>query len=171
MDSINPVADESPYKLMLMAAISIPVSHYLIALLSILIVIVYKILEMHFVQDLLTGFRGQPVRLTFNPSSELYRHVVSKCTILHGRWAKLPCFCKKIRFLICVLLGFYCWWILLGTYPHPGCVVLTFRPCSWLTLGMHQMLSIEGEFFYFSYWDGQYSSLYESQSDYSNMYN
>ncbi|KAK6159648.1 hypothetical protein DH2020_003029 [Rehmannia glutinosa] len=36
-------------------------------------------------KDLFTGFRGQPVKLTFNTSSQLYHDVVSKCRVLHGR--------------------------------------------------------------------------------------
>ena len=148
MDSVNPIAVESPYKLMLMAAVSIPISHYLMAFMLIFIVIVYKFLEMHFVQDLLTGFRGQPVRLTFSPSSELYRHVVSKCAILHGRWAKLHFSAKRLDFEFEIWFSIL-WWIWVGTYQHPGCVVLIFRPCSWLILGMHLMWNIEGEVFSF----------------------
>ncbi|KAB5574452.1 hypothetical protein DKX38_001646 [Salix brachista] len=39
----------------------------------------------HFLADLLTAFRGNPVLLTYNSSSQLYQSVVSKCRILHGR--------------------------------------------------------------------------------------
>nr|GFA32661.1 embryogenesis-associated protein EMB8-like [Tanacetum cinerariifolium] len=40
--------------------------------------------------DLLTGFRGQRVELTFNTCSTLYHEVVSKCTLLHGRYLSTP---------------------------------------------------------------------------------
>ncbi|PIN26952.1 Alpha/beta hydrolase [Handroanthus impetiginosus] len=87
MDIENPIdsaAVASPYETLLRAALMIPLSHYLLGLSLILIVFLYNFLEIHFLKDLFTGFRGQQVVLTFNPSSEVYREVVSKCRILHG---------------------------------------------------------------------------------------
>ncbi|KAG6780003.1 hypothetical protein POTOM_016410 [Populus tomentosa] len=49
------------------------------------LVFFYNFLEIHFLADLLTAFRGDPVSLTYNPSSQLYKSVASKCRILHGR--------------------------------------------------------------------------------------
>ncbi|KAK6116621.1 hypothetical protein DH2020_049620 [Rehmannia glutinosa] len=42
------------------------------------------------VQDIFTGFRGGPVFLTYNPNSEIYHGVVSKCRTLHGRYLATP---------------------------------------------------------------------------------
>ncbi|KAK6157027.1 hypothetical protein DH2020_011275 [Rehmannia glutinosa] len=88
MDYLNLIespAVESPYELLLRAALLIPISHYLLGISLIIIVFLYNFLEFHFLQDLFTGFRGQPVKLTFNTSSQLYHDVVSKCRVLHGR--------------------------------------------------------------------------------------
>ncbi|KAL0454465.1 UNVERIFIED_CONTAM: hypothetical protein Slati_0785700 [Sesamum latifolium] len=88
MDCLNPIesaAAESPYEVLLTAVLLIPVSHYLLGLSLIVIVFLYNFLEIHFLQDLFTGLRGQKVVLTFHPSSQLYRDVVSKCRVLHGR--------------------------------------------------------------------------------------
>ncbi|KAG8368832.1 hypothetical protein BUALT_Bualt15G0087800 [Buddleja alternifolia] len=65
-------AAESPYELLLRAALLTPISHYLLGISLIFIVFMYYFLEIHFFQDLITGFRGQPVTLTFNPSSQLF---------------------------------------------------------------------------------------------------
>ncbi|KAL3821092.1 hypothetical protein ACJIZ3_006997 [Penstemon smallii] len=97
MDHVNLIEShtvESTSELLLMAAISVPISHYMFGLLLTLIVFMYNFLEMHLFQDLFTGFRGQPVTLTFNPSSQLYRDVVSKCKILHGRYLSTPWLCS-----------------------------------------------------------------------------
>ncbi|KAK4424413.1 hypothetical protein Salat_1634700 [Sesamum alatum] len=97
VDCWNPVesaAAESPYEVLLTAALSIPFSHYLFGLSLIVIVFLYNFLEIHILQDLLTGLRGQKVVLTFNPSSQLYRDVVSKCRILHGRYLSTPWLCS-----------------------------------------------------------------------------
>lgn len=91
MESVNPVeftAIESPLQMLLTAVSLIPISHHLLGFSFILIVFLYKFLEIHFLQDLFAGFRGQPVVLTFDPCSQLYRDVVSKCKILHGRYQK-----------------------------------------------------------------------------------
>ncbi|KAJ7002114.1 embryogenesis-associated protein EMB8 isoform X2 [Populus alba x Populus x berolinensis] len=54
------------------------------------LVFFYNFLEIHFLADLLTAFRGDPVSLTYNPSSQLYKSVASKCRILHGRFLPTP---------------------------------------------------------------------------------
>ncbi|PWA46922.1 AB hydrolase 4 family, Serine aminopeptidase, S33 [Artemisia annua] len=41
-------------------------------------------------EDMLTGFRGQHVELTFNTCSTLYHEVISKCSLLHGRYLATP---------------------------------------------------------------------------------
>lgn len=80
---LNTPADA--YKLLFKSAFAIPLSHYSVGLFFFLIVFLYNFLEFHFLQDLVTGFRGSPVFLTYNPSSEIYHGVVSKCRALHGR--------------------------------------------------------------------------------------
>ncbi|KZV40905.1 hypothetical protein F511_05150 [Dorcoceras hygrometricum] len=49
-----------------------------------------KIILVAAIADIFTGFRGGPVSLTFNPSSEIYHAVVSKCKTLHGRYLATP---------------------------------------------------------------------------------
>lgn len=68
----------------------IPISHYFIGVGILIGVVLYNFLEWHLIQDILTGFRGQPVKLTFNPESKIYEGVVSKCRILHGRYLATP---------------------------------------------------------------------------------
>lgn len=68
----------------------IPISHYLIGVGILIGVVLYNFLEWHLIEDILTGFRGQPVKLTFNPESKIYEGVVSKCRILHGRYLATP---------------------------------------------------------------------------------
>lgn len=84
----------SPYEALFRAAISVPTSHYFWGIFLITIVFLYRFLEIHILQDLLFGFKGQPVTLTFNPLSEVYRDVVSKCRILHGRYLSTPWLCS-----------------------------------------------------------------------------
>ncbi|KAK4339890.1 hypothetical protein RND71_041352 [Anisodus tanguticus] len=93
MDCIG-LSSESPYVLMLKAAFLIPISHYLLAFLFLLFVFLYYFLEIYFIQELFTGFRGQPVSLTFNSCCDLYQEVVSKCKILHGRFSSTPWLCS-----------------------------------------------------------------------------
>ncbi|CAI9114698.1 OLC1v1015477C1 [Oldenlandia corymbosa var. corymbosa] len=69
---------------------AIPISHYVLAAAIALILLLYNFLEFHFFEDLFTGFRGSRVLLTFNPSSELYEKVASKCRTLHGRYMATP---------------------------------------------------------------------------------
>ncbi|KVH88550.1 putative AB-hydrolase YheT [Cynara cardunculus var. scolymus] len=91
METITSFTDSpSPYELLLRALCQIPITHYVIGLALVFWVLVYDFLDFHVVQDLLTGFRGQRVDLTFNSCSELYREVVSKCTLLHGRYMSTP---------------------------------------------------------------------------------
>ncbi|KAL1549649.1 embryogenesis-associated protein EMB8-like [Salvia divinorum] len=82
---VNLTAVESPLEMVLTAASLIPITHHLLGFSLILIAFLYNFLEIHFLQDLFTGFRGQPVVLTIDPCSQLYRDVVSKCKTLHGR--------------------------------------------------------------------------------------
>ncbi|XP_059631907.1 embryogenesis-associated protein EMB8 [Cornus florida] len=81
---------ESPYKLLYRAITMIPTSHYVLGFLFVWVAFFYKFLEFHFLQDLLTGFRGSPVTLTFNSCSQIYNGVASKCRILHGRYLVTP---------------------------------------------------------------------------------
>ncbi|KAL6517769.1 hypothetical protein OROMI_033470 [Orobanche minor] len=81
---------ESPYELLLRAAFLIPISHYFWGISLIIILFLYNFMDIHFLEDLFSGFRGQPVTLTFNSSSQLYRDVVSKCGVLHGRYLSTP---------------------------------------------------------------------------------
>ncbi|GFP81347.1 embryogenesis-associated protein emb8 [Phtheirospermum japonicum] len=78
------------YKLLFKSAFAIPTWHYLVGALLFFVVFLYNFLEFHFFQDLFTGFRGGPVFLTYNPSSEIYHGVVSKCRTLHGRYLATP---------------------------------------------------------------------------------
>ncbi|KAK9077068.1 hypothetical protein SSX86_005403 [Deinandra increscens subsp. villosa] len=89
MEMMSSFAD-SPYELLLTALSLIPITHYLIGIALVLSVMLYDLLEFHIVQDLMSGFRGQPVDLTFNSCSQLYQEVVSKCSLLHGRYMSTP---------------------------------------------------------------------------------
>nr|GLL48443.1 embryogenesis-associated protein EMB8-like [Ipomoea trifida] len=88
MDCIESSIAETPavaYSLLFKAVVSIPTQHYLLGLAFLCAVFLYNFLEFHFLEDLLSGFRGSPVSLTYNPCSEFYHGVVSKCQIIHGR--------------------------------------------------------------------------------------
>lgn len=85
---------EIPYQLLLKALLLIPISHYILLVLFLLIVFLYNFLEIHILQDLFTGFRGQNVHLLFNSTSDVYQQVVSKCNILHGRYLSTPWLCS-----------------------------------------------------------------------------
>ncbi|KAL8114738.1 hypothetical protein AgCh_021559 [Apium graveolens] len=80
----------SPYIQLLKVATLIPISHYLLGFSLIFVTFLYNFLEIHFFQDFFSGFRGQPVLLTFNSCSQLYQEVASKCQILHGRYLATP---------------------------------------------------------------------------------
>ncbi|CAI0439468.1 unnamed protein product, partial [Linum tenue] len=79
-------ASDSPYELLFQALSLIPTAHYAALLLALWLVFLYDFLEIHLLRDLATGFRGDPVKLTYNASSELYRAVASKCQVLRGRY-------------------------------------------------------------------------------------
>ncbi|CAI9304383.1 unnamed protein product [Lactuca saligna] len=80
----------SPYTLLLRSLALIPISHYLLVAFFVLVVFVYNLLEIHIVHDIFGGFGGDSVSLTFHSSSDLYREVVSKCHLLHGRYFATP---------------------------------------------------------------------------------
>ncbi|XP_004290436.1 PREDICTED: embryogenesis-associated protein EMB8 [Fragaria vesca subsp. vesca] len=80
----------NPYLVLLSDLLLIPISHYLLAFLAISAVFVYRFLEFHFLHDLLTGFRGCSVALTYHSSSLIYHDVVSKCRVLHSRYLVTP---------------------------------------------------------------------------------
>ncbi|XP_047322777.1 embryogenesis-associated protein EMB8-like isoform X2 [Impatiens glandulifera] len=92
MDSLNShgTCSDSPYKLLIQAASLIPIHHYLAWIFLFCLIFLYHFLELHLLHDLFTGFRGQPVSLTFHSRSELYQKVVSNCQILHGRYLSTP---------------------------------------------------------------------------------
>lgn len=77
---------ESVGELLLRAAAMVPAEHYALAALAVVSVLAYGFLELHFLGDLLRGFRGGRVELTFHPASEIYHRVASKCRSLHGRF-------------------------------------------------------------------------------------
>ncbi|XP_057973312.1 embryogenesis-associated protein EMB8 isoform X1 [Malania oleifera] len=83
-------ASLSPYALLFKAASLIPISHCFSALLFLSLLFLYNFFEFHLFQDLIHGFRGSPVSLTFNSRSEIYDGVASKCRILHGRYLATP---------------------------------------------------------------------------------
>ncbi|KAK8486231.1 hypothetical protein V6N13_090250 [Hibiscus sabdariffa] len=80
----------SPYDLLFQALALIPVSHYFLAAFFIFLVSLYNFLEIHFLHDLLTLFRGDPVTLTYNSCSDLGRSVAAKCKILQRRYLATP---------------------------------------------------------------------------------
>ncbi|PON36509.1 Alpha/Beta hydrolase fold containing protein [Parasponia andersonii] len=84
------ISSTNAYALLLRALFLIPISHYLLAFLLLSLVFLYNFLEFHFVEDALTAFRGCPVALTYDSSSQIYNGVVSKCRILHGRYLATP---------------------------------------------------------------------------------
>ncbi|PKI41889.1 hypothetical protein CRG98_037716 [Punica granatum] len=68
----------------------IPIWHYLLGFLIGSVVFLYNFLEFHFLEDLLSGFRGSPAKFTYNSGSEIYSGVASKCRIIHGRYLATP---------------------------------------------------------------------------------
>ncbi|KAL9229086.1 hypothetical protein vseg_004597 [Gypsophila vaccaria] len=79
-----------PYELILQALLMIPITHYIIGFSVVVAVFLYNYLEWHVISDVLTGFRGQPIKLVYHPESKIYEGVVSKCRILHGRYLVTP---------------------------------------------------------------------------------
>ncbi|KAI9085650.1 hypothetical protein K1719_032493 [Acacia pycnantha] len=91
MDCANFNASPSDAYWLLLTSLSlIPLWHYLIAAAIALVAFVYNFLEFHLLEDFFSGFRGSPVGFTYNSFSEIYDGVVSKCSILNGRY--LPTF-------------------------------------------------------------------------------
>ncbi|CAK9155510.1 unnamed protein product [Ilex paraguariensis] len=88
LESIDSTANA--YKLLFKAIKEIPTSHYVFGLFLFLIVFLYNFLEFHFLENLVSGFRGSPVSLTYNPCSKIYEGVAKKCQILHGRYLVTP---------------------------------------------------------------------------------
>ncbi|KAJ4833079.1 hypothetical protein Tsubulata_001055 [Turnera subulata] len=80
----------SPYSLFLEALSLVPIHHYLCFLLLLSLIFLYNFLEIHFLGDFLSGFRGDPVALTYASGSELYQSVAAKCRVLHGRFSPTP---------------------------------------------------------------------------------
>ncbi|KAA3460934.1 embryogenesis-associated protein EMB8-like [Gossypium australe] len=90
MDSGMLAANASPYDLLVQALALIPISYYLFAALFIFLAFLYTFLEIHFLHDLLTLFRGYPVTLTYNSSSHLCQSLLSNCNILRGWYSVTP---------------------------------------------------------------------------------
>ncbi|TYG39863.1 hypothetical protein ES288_D12G049300v1 [Gossypium darwinii] len=90
MDSGMLAANASPYDRLVQALALIPISYYLFAALFIFLAFLYTFLEIHFLHDLLTLFRGYPVTLTYNSSSHLCQSLLSNCNILRGRYSVTP---------------------------------------------------------------------------------
>ncbi|KAJ4833078.1 hypothetical protein Tsubulata_001053 [Turnera subulata] len=80
----------SPYSLFLKALSLVPIHHYLCCLFLLSLIFLYNFLEFHFLADFLSGFRGDPVSLTYRPGSRLYQSVAAKCRVLHGRYSPTP---------------------------------------------------------------------------------
>ncbi|XVF46008.1 hypothetical protein PTKIN_Ptkin02bG0253700 [Pterospermum kingtungense] len=80
----------SSYDLLFQALSLIPISHYLLAAFFVFLTFLYNFLEIHFLHDLFTLFRGDPIKLTHNSCSDLCQSVVAKCKILHGRYLVTP---------------------------------------------------------------------------------
>lgn len=121
METVASMSPESPYKMLLMAALSIPKMHYLLGSSLAVTVFMYNFLEMHFLTDLFSGFKGQPVTLTFGPKNKLYRDVVSKCKVLHGRYkSRIQNPVLTCRSSSCVFyLQFSFWWSIIRYLSTP----------------------------------------------------
>ncbi|GJS29008.1 hypothetical protein Tco_0489628 [Tanacetum coccineum] len=87
--------DASFYQLLLKELLLIiPISFYLVTLFTVLVIFLYILLEVHIVDDIFSGFRGNYVSLTVDSTSKLYKEVVSKCSLLHGRYFCTPWLCS-----------------------------------------------------------------------------
>jgi uncharacterized protein len=100
---VDVTGGESAGELLLRAVAMVPPERYVVAFLVVVSVILYRFLELHVIGDLLRGFRGGRVELTFHPASEIYHRVVSKCRSLHGRYA-CGFYCHDRRLVIWVLV-------------------------------------------------------------------
>lgn len=107
------------YKQLFHSLCLIPISHYVLAFTLIFAVFLYNFLEIHFFHDLFSGFRGDPVSLTFHPSSHIYHGVVSSCRILHGRQVHFSFFyfhfilffssnLSPVSLIYCTLVNYNC---------------------------------------------------------------
>ncbi|OWM67483.1 phospholipase ABHD3-like isoform X2 [Punica granatum] len=74
------------YGLLLNGLSLIPIWHYLLGLLIGSVGFLYNYLDFHLLEDLRSGFRGSTAELTYNPGSEIYSGVASKCRVIHGRY-------------------------------------------------------------------------------------
>ncbi|XP_043706298.1 phospholipase ABHD3 isoform X2 [Telopea speciosissima] len=91
MDSLNTAETSVSALQHLWKALSlIPISNYVFGCILLFLIFLYNFLEFHLITDIMKGLRGDPVSLTFNPSSEIYEGVASKCKILHGRYLATP---------------------------------------------------------------------------------
>ncbi|XP_027937726.1 embryogenesis-associated protein EMB8-like isoform X2 [Vigna unguiculata] len=87
-------SSSSAYWLLLQVLSLIPLCHYLLLAAFIFFSVLYNFLELHFFQDLFSGFAGSPVLLSYNSSSQIYHDVVSKCEVLRGRYFATPWLCS-----------------------------------------------------------------------------
>ncbi|KAG0578244.1 hypothetical protein KC19_4G008500 [Ceratodon purpureus] len=72
------------------AALLVPVWEYLVLALFLTSVWLYRVLDFHFVENLLHGFRGEVPRLHHSLTSRLTTEVLTKCTILKQRYFATP---------------------------------------------------------------------------------
>lgn len=68
-------------------ALLVPLWEYLILALLLASIWLYYILDFHFVDDLLHGFRGEVPRLHFSSASYLTSEVLATCKILKQRYS------------------------------------------------------------------------------------
>ncbi|RWW02870.1 hypothetical protein GW17_00034018 [Ensete ventricosum] len=120
--------------LFLRAVATVPVAHYLAASLLGLLILFYNLFEFHFLRDLLHGFRGDPVVLTFNPASKIYEGVVSKCRIFHQRYLPTPWLASP--HLQTAFLHFF---------GRPPCVTQLFSVCDGGTIALDWLLASDGK--------------------------
>ncbi|OEL29031.1 Embryogenesis-associated protein EMB8 [Dichanthelium oligosanthes] len=90
MEAASSSDAESAGELLLRAAALVPWTRYALAALALAAALLYRFLELHFLGDLLRGFHGGRVALTFHPESQVYHRVASKCRSLHGRYLATP---------------------------------------------------------------------------------
>ncbi|XP_068663379.1 embryogenesis-associated protein EMB8-like [Aristolochia californica] len=80
----------SPTELLVAAAAAIPLWYYLFASVLIFFIFLYTFLEIHFFKDLIRGFIGDRVSLTYHPASDVFHGVASLCRTLGGRYSPTP---------------------------------------------------------------------------------
>ncbi|KAK3426106.1 hypothetical protein EUGRSUZ_F02631 [Eucalyptus grandis] len=78
------------YGLLLSALSLVPIWHYALGACLGFVVVLYRFLECHLLEDLVSRLRSSPPQFTFNSSSDVYAAVVSKCRILHGKYLATP---------------------------------------------------------------------------------